>query len=69
MYEQLKRPKYHGVAFTHCRHADPTRRKDVPSKAVRIRKMKKAAKFGDSAVPILHPKKSTAVVQVICPHV
>jgi hypothetical protein len=37
----------------------------VPSKAVKMRKMKKAAKLGASAVPMLHPRKRTAVVQVI----
>jgi hypothetical protein len=30
-----------------------------------MRKMKKAAKLGASAVPMLHPRKRTAVVQVI----
>lgn len=50
---------------THCRHAEPTNRKAVPSNAVRILKMKKAARLGANAVPMLHPKKRNAVVAVI----
>lgn len=38
---------------------------DVPSKALRIRNTKNAAKFGASAVPIEHPKNRTAVTMVI----
>lgn len=53
------------VGSTHCRQAEPTRRNAVPSKAVRIRKTKKAARLGAKAVPMLQPQKRTAVVQVI----
>lgn len=56
------------VEQTYCRHAEPTRRKVVPSKAVRIRNTKKAAKLGDKAVPMLQAVKSTAVEQVIWHH-
>jgi hypothetical protein len=37
-------------------------RKDVPSKAVRIRKTKYEARFGDSAVPREQPRKRKAVI-------
>ena len=36
--------------------------KAVPSKAVRIRKMKKAARLGASAVPILAAQNKTAQI-------
>jgi hypothetical protein len=44
--------------------AEPTRMNEVPSKALRIRKTKNAARLGDSAVPMEHPKKSIAVTMV-----
>lgn len=47
---------------THARQAEPTRMNAVPSNAVRIRKTKKAARFGASAVPMLQPQKSTDVI-------
>jgi len=52
-----------GVAYPI--HADPTRIKAVPSKAVRMRKTKNAARFGASAVPRLQAQKSTAVIWLI----
>lgn len=54
-----------GWGQTYCRHADPTRRKAVPSKAVRMRNTKKAARLGDKAVPILQAVNSTDVKHVI----
>jgi hypothetical protein len=38
----------------------PTIRKLVPWKAVKIRKTKKAARFGDRAVPMENPRKRIA---------
>lgn len=52
-----------GVAYPI--HADPTKIKAVPSKAVKMRKTKKAARFGASAVPTLQAQKSTAVIWLI----
>jgi hypothetical protein len=43
----------------------PIVRKDVPSNAVRIRKMKYDGRFGDNAVPREHPKKRKAVIRQI----
>lgn len=43
----------------------PTMRNDVPWNAVKMRKMKKAARLGLSAVPKEHPKKRTALVKLI----
>ena len=45
--------------------AEPTSRKDVPSKAVRMRNTKNAARFGASAVPMLLARKPTPVTIVI----
>jgi hypothetical protein len=39
--------------------------KAVPSNAVRIRKMKNAARLGASAVPMLHAQNSTEVIWLI----
>ena len=50
---------------TYPKHADPTSRKAVPSNAVNTRKMKKAARLGANAVPILHARNKIAVVHVI----
>lgn len=50
------------------RHAEPTRINAVPSKAVMDRKMKNAAKLGARAVPMLHPKNSTAASWLIYTH-
>lgn len=50
---------------TYCRHAEPTSRNAVPSNAVRMRKTKKAARFGERAVPMLQQKNSRAVVHEI----
>lgn len=41
--------------------AAPTIRKEVPSKAVRMRKMKKAARLGERAVPREQTAKRKAV--------
>jgi len=41
---------------------DPITRKAVPWNAVKIRKIKKAVRFGERAVPIENAKKSTALV-------
>jgi hypothetical protein len=43
----------------------PIVRKDVPSNAVRIRNMKKAARLGDRAVPREQPKNRKAVMMHI----
>jgi len=43
----------------------PTTRKDVPWKAVRMRKMKYEGRFGASAVPMLNAKKRNALVRNI----
>jgi hypothetical protein len=43
----------------------PMVRKDVPSKAVRMRKMKYAGRFGAKAVPREHPRKRAAVTRHI----
>jgi len=43
----------------------PTIRKLVPSKAVKMRKMKKEARLGDKAVPIEQAKKRIAVIMQI----
>jgi hypothetical protein len=51
--------------MAYAKQADPTRMKAVPSKAVKIRKMKNAARLGARAVPILHPQNSTAVAWLI----
>ena len=53
-----------GTVTTYPRHAEPTRINAVPSKADSILKTKNDARFGDSAVPMLHAKKSTAVANV-----
>ena len=45
-------------------HADPTRINAVPSKAVRTRKTKKAARLGASAVPMLHPQNRIEVTRL-----
>lgn len=45
--------------------AAPTIKKEVPSKAVRIRKTKKAGRFGASAVPIEHAQKRTPEIREI----
>jgi formiminotetrahydrofolate cyclodeaminase len=42
--------------------AAPMIRKDVPSKAVRMRKMKKAGRFGARAVPMEQQVKRKAVM-------
>jgi hypothetical protein len=47
-------------------HAAPRVRKAVPSKAVRIRKMKYEARFGESAVPREQQQKRKAVIRQIC---
>lgn len=46
-------------------HEAPIVRKEVPSKAVRIRKMKYDTKFGESAVPREQPQNNTAVIKQI----
>ena len=47
-------------------HADPTRMKAVPSKAVKTRNTAKAAKLGASAVPMLAATNKTAVTWFTC---
>jgi hypothetical protein len=47
-------------------HDAPTIRKDVPSRAVRMRKTKKAARFGLRAVPSEQAKKRTELQMQIC---
>ena len=44
----------------------PIVKKEVPSNAVRIRKMKYAGRLGESAVPREQPRKSVAVTRHIC---
>jgi hypothetical protein len=44
----------------------PMVKKDVPSKAVKMRKMKYAARFGESPVPREQPRNSAAVTRHIC---
>ena len=51
--------------MTHPMIAEPTSKKDVPSKAVRMRKTKNAARFGARAVPMLLARNPTAVTIVI----
>jgi len=51
--------------YTYEMTAEPTRINDVPSMAVRMRKMKKAAKLGARAVPILHATNVDDVMRVI----
>lgn len=46
-------------------HEAPIVRNEVPSKAVRIRKIKYDTKFGESAVPSEQPQNSTAVIKQI----
>lgn len=45
--------------------AEPIRRNDVPSKAVKIRNTTNDARLGPRAVPILLARKPTAVTIVI----
>lgn len=52
-------------ATTYLMQVDPTRMKDVPSNAVKMRNMKKATRFGASAVPMLQTKNRAAVVRLM----
>jgi hypothetical protein len=45
--------------------AAPIVRKEVPSKAVRMRKMKYDIRFGESAVPREHARNKVAVIMQI----
>lgn len=49
--------------------AGPVTRKDVPAKAVRMRKTKKAGMLGLRAVPMEQAKKTVAETMQVCEHV
>lgn len=53
------------IIYMYLITAEPIRRNDVPSKAVKIRNTMNDARLGPSAVPTLLARKPTAVTIVI----